>query len=901
MTQTSTPPGRPRGRVTVARIAALLAMVALAPAAAAEQGQQPTLMVQSFKTVGLTPGIGDSVAALLCPQVDRLGLFKVYCPDDVAALLDLEAQKQFLGCEEDSECLAEIGNALGAELVLTGRVAGIGSKASLTLSLLNVLTTAPGRRASLQDKSVDALMGRLGEILEELFPGASGLGVAQELNRCDKIFDTGGDAPRSKSRDWLADSAPRTRPGKVQDLKPPRPDLWYIIQHASIEVQQILESKDPAHASYQRYRKIQQGITDTVRQKQAWLESQRTRDQAIREKLRRTLNCKPLEDRRFSGSEQRDEPRKAYETAMVSLERNVRERWELARKSENDRFDADIAAAEREERKALDQVIEDLTGQCSKQTARPEEGLALALAHKDAARLAFLEALDEFDRQYTLFTDGKIADEPPEPQQDYSKTLASLEQVLAGNPPDTIAASALYLQALMTYETEGNEAALELYAKIVERYPDSPLNSECRFRLAEALFENKERQAEGTAHYEAVAARPGQYQDLAQYKLAWNRYQTGDLAGAVEAFGKVIKLEPSEGQKRVSFLQPRFVRDEIATIATFSWVKGERDKLQALLQRHLGPSEAYLVLEEAAQRVEETGRGKQAMALYERLLELEPHAPVAPSLVRRIIRIAEGHGLADQESRARRRLRERYDPDSPTCGWCLKNRDDASTISMAHRLQADNALELGVQQHKRAQKLREKRRPGRNLHKASRGNPQELYASAAMHYGEFLKRAKTDPRAYEVRFYLAEALYYSGNQADAATQYEQVAEVKGKHRKDAAIGAIFAYRDLLERSYGNKLPWKQGDKMQPAELSRPERDFIAACERVMGTAEVHGTDKASCAYFTANLMAYRGRCDDAQRWFDRAVEAAEREDDKKVFRGAGQEKLETCRKAGDSS
>ncbi|RMG19773.1 MAG: hypothetical protein D6729_04420, partial [Deltaproteobacteria bacterium] len=93
--------------------------------------------------LGLTPAAGldtdlvDAISSYTQSQVAALGVYQVIGASEIQALLGLEAQRQLLGCSEDSSCLAEIGGALGAERALTGDVARIGSSLVVNLSLLD--------------------------------------------------------------------------------------------------------------------------------------------------------------------------------------------------------------------------------------------------------------------------------------------------------------------------------------------------------------------------------------------------------------------------------------------------------------------------------------------------------------------------------------------------------------------------------------------------------------------------------------------------------------------------------------------------------------------------------------------------------------------------------------------
>lgn len=75
----------------------------------------------------------DSLASALrgVPNVS------VVTRDDLMAVLDVEEQKQLMGCEGDSACLTELGGALGVDRVVHGSVGRIGASFVVNLALVD--------------------------------------------------------------------------------------------------------------------------------------------------------------------------------------------------------------------------------------------------------------------------------------------------------------------------------------------------------------------------------------------------------------------------------------------------------------------------------------------------------------------------------------------------------------------------------------------------------------------------------------------------------------------------------------------------------------------------------------------------------------------------------------------
>ncbi len=90
------------------------------------------------------------------------GKLEVITPDDVAAVVGLERQKQMLGCKDSgSSCLAELSGAMGANAILTGVVAKLGGTFQIDVKILNPADgktlAAAQAKASSEEKLADAL------------------------------------------------------------------------------------------------------------------------------------------------------------------------------------------------------------------------------------------------------------------------------------------------------------------------------------------------------------------------------------------------------------------------------------------------------------------------------------------------------------------------------------------------------------------------------------------------------------------------------------------------------------------------------------------------------------------------------------------------------------------------
>jgi TolB-like protein len=122
--------GGATGRV----VATLLAVGGVAmPAAAAK----PTIAVMDLRARGVDAAIAGALSTEVTQALSKLGVFAVVSGEDLRRLLTLEETKAACTGEVDARCMAEIGGALGVELMVHGEVSKLGDRFVVGLTLLD--------------------------------------------------------------------------------------------------------------------------------------------------------------------------------------------------------------------------------------------------------------------------------------------------------------------------------------------------------------------------------------------------------------------------------------------------------------------------------------------------------------------------------------------------------------------------------------------------------------------------------------------------------------------------------------------------------------------------------------------------------------------------------------------
>jgi hypothetical protein len=159
---------------------------------------------------------------------------------DLNAMLSLEKQKDLVGCEDDTGCIAEIGGALGVDLVVSGTLGRVGDTLSLSLTLIDIQTATVRERFQGSCGSEDALIATAKRGARALFgqaadasgtgtlyvkttpPGARVLLDGKEVGLSPATIDevvAGDHVVRAEKDDLRANATVRVEPDRLARLE----------------------------------------------------------------------------------------------------------------------------------------------------------------------------------------------------------------------------------------------------------------------------------------------------------------------------------------------------------------------------------------------------------------------------------------------------------------------------------------------------------------------------------------------------------------------------------------------------------------------------------------------------------------------------------------------------------
>jgi len=131
------------------------------------------LLVLDLRANGVDTRVAKLLTTLLLSRLDQVDQVRAMGAADVNAVLTADRQKSLLGCDSAS-CMAEIGGAIGAEIVIHGEVGRLGSQYTLSLTALSTTASTPlARLSELTPTDEDALSRMLPTITDRLLARVS--------------------------------------------------------------------------------------------------------------------------------------------------------------------------------------------------------------------------------------------------------------------------------------------------------------------------------------------------------------------------------------------------------------------------------------------------------------------------------------------------------------------------------------------------------------------------------------------------------------------------------------------------------------------------------------------------------------------------------------------------------
>ena len=118
-----------------------------------------------------------SLTEVLIAEIDKLDKYSIISQSEIKAMVGFEQEKQLLGCQDDTSCLAEIGGALGVDRLITGSVGKLGNTIIVSIKLINTKNVTTEGRVYESFKGNESL---LVDTLKRLVPRLFGIAIKEK-------------------------------------------------------------------------------------------------------------------------------------------------------------------------------------------------------------------------------------------------------------------------------------------------------------------------------------------------------------------------------------------------------------------------------------------------------------------------------------------------------------------------------------------------------------------------------------------------------------------------------------------------------------------------------------------------------------------------------------------------
>jgi len=297
--------------------------------------------------------------------------------------------------------------------------------------------------------------------------------------------------------------------------------------------------------------------------------------------------------------------------------------------------------------------------------------------------------------------------------------------------------------------------------------------------------------------------------NLALYKVAWAYYRASRYPEAIRHFGRLVQWSDdtrSETGKAGSELRPEAIEYLGIAFAYDDWnenqvsdpIEGKPTGIERIQDASLIPQqrpwtpEVYFQL---GQVYFDEAKYVEAIAAWRLAIRKWPNHHRTPEILNDVAVAHQMHNEFESAIVARSELTE-YVQGSP---WWNANMDRPAEQRNAEQL-AENALIVtAVYHHQLAQRLRQQCVEERNV-RLCRDSRLE-YELAATAYRGYLERYPNNPQGYELHYNLADALYWSKNYEQAATEYAEVRDsnVDDSYLAESARRVVESLKRIADR------------------------------------------------------------------------------------------------------
>ena len=363
-----------------------------------------------------------------------------------------------------------------------------------------------------------------------------------------------------------------------------------------------------------------------------------------------------------------------------------------------------------------------------------------------------------------------------------AEAQAIYRKLLVSHPDYPRADEVMFALASLFGDSGQRQDGAAGFRELIRKYPRSRLVPESFLALGEQAFQANDVQGARFAYERAYQASGSRVATYALYKLAWCDINLGEHRKALEKLRRVLALarEPGnapagEGRDRV-----QLTREALTDLARVYAHLDAPDEGFGTYQAELGKERSLPYLIKLGSALEAQGRNDSAILCYRRLLGEYPEAGEAPSFANALLLLLHKQNRrADLSGEAERALALLGSGSA----WGRAHPPSSLLGQKAAALLEGTLRELACGFHREAEQTRQ----------------WETYDLARTLYERYLSVFERAALAGQVRWYLADLLYQTGDFARSAGQYAALIEADpaGAHAAEAAYDALLCWDHCL--------------------------------------------------------------------------------------------------------
>jgi len=395
----------------------------------------------------------------------------------------------------------------------------------------------------------------------------------------------------------------------------------------------------------------------------------------------------------------------------------------------------------------------------------------------------------------------------------YGSAINSYKEIINKYPGDPDNSESMY-QLAKAYDLEGKDTkALATLNVLIQRYPSSPRLAEVYFRKGDIHFRHKQYKNAEIA-YQSVISLGGEsaFLNNSYYLLGWSRYKQSNYDGGLKSFSEVLDhLVPENGRIEQLAKADRSLVDDTLHIMSLSLAYDGGAEMIDMLYAHRPQSHKYLWLlyTGLGQHLLDKERYEDSASTFRAFVVQDPTSDRAPEMHSEMIRAYIDGGFPSQVLPAKERYVQNYGIHSEF--WKTKGEEIKAKVLPNLKTYL---TELAQHYHGTAQKLKKQLADTNakgNKHAAQSRKARESFLKAADYYEEYIETFPQDPKAHDMVYMRAEALFDGGDYVAAIDDYEKTA-YHYKHSKygaDAGYAAIIAFHkheEELQAEHGKSSP-----------------------------------------------------------------------------------------------